>query len=258
MSEGFLRLTDVRPWYIRLLLLLVIGSPTIMGGAVHVRFHDEHYFVDLLQWTAYAVFVWLFIVACLGLKKLVEWLSVAFYIALVILFTGAVFRGVGVWERLAELLGVEFGTPDQGVKSLVRTFVILVVVYPLSLLVLTSFPASDLIKWISLRVARVVGSSTKLGLNVKAAVVLALLLRMLQHVAEVVERCLLAWQEENPAWIVPRHRADWSGSLLGRAAFFDFARTAIVAWVFAVTFHSFVVLPTLVKDFRRVTGGRFE
>lgn len=243
MQDGFLNLAEVRPWWLRLGLLLTVGSPLLTGGVLHARLHPEHFYRDLAMWTAYGVFIWLFVGSCAGLRRLVDWLTFAVLISLTIVLTGAAFRKLGIWQPLETLWMRSPTDPERSVMDLVFRLLVILSATPYGLLTLSSFPASDLIRWVSRR-----GAVRRTAWALRAAI----FLRMLQNVAEVVSRSLVAWREENPALLVPRFRSDWRGSLLGRLRFFDWAWLSVFSWCTAIATQSLEAVPLVVRDFRRM------
>jgi hypothetical protein len=242
-----LKFAQVRPWWVRLAIVVAIGSPMITGGALHARLHEEHFFRDLAWWAAYSVFVWLFILICIGLERLIQWLSVAVVSGLTVALTGAALRKLKIWESVEHavfwLTGAESAPVHQAELDLIFRLIIIMVSLPFALFVLNSFPAADLLKRIASR-----GPSKKALLTIK----LALSLRIFQHVMEVVTTSLVSWREENPEIVLPRFRDDWRGTLLGRLKFFDWARTAVWAWCLTLTLHTLLIVPVVVRDFRRL------
>jgi hypothetical protein len=245
MGQSLLNLAEMRPWWLRTAMLALIGSPLFHSSVIHSQLHKQHFFEDLGKWTAYAVFIWLFVTLCVGINLLVEWLTVATLSSLTILFTGAILRQTGLWDGLATLLGS--GAPDrqQSLMDLIFRVVMIMTATPFALLVISSFPASDLMRWVSQK------GATR---TAKIALIAAMFLRIFQHVGEVVTRCMVAWTEENPTVLLPRYRSDWVGSIVRKVGIFDWLRVSVFAWCIALATQSLVAIPTIVRDFRRVGG----
>ena len=244
--EPILNPTQIRPWWLRLGLLAFLGSPMILSKVLHGGLHEAHFFSDLGKWTAYAVFIWLFVVLCAGLKRFIDWLSVASLFGLTVMFSGALLRKAGVWLLLEKALMGVHTSAEQQVMDLFFRFIVILVSYPFALLMINSFPAADIMRWVSRRSATRAGST---------AVVVAMFIRMLQVVSEVVTRAMLAWKEENPAVVLARFRADWMGSPFHRVAILQWARLAISAWCGVIAIQTFETVPVIVRDFRRMRGA---
>jgi hypothetical protein len=137
--------------------------------------------------------------------------------------------------------------PQQSLMDLLFRFLMILASAPFALLVINSFPATDLMRWVSRR-----------GANRTTAVALvgAIFLRMLQHVGEVVTRCMVAWQEENPLVLLPRFSADWAGSIFRKIGILEWVKMAVVAWCGTIAMQSIAAVPTVVTDFRRVQAGQ--
>ncbi len=257
MGNASLKIAEVRPWWLRLFFLGLLGSPLMTSGILHRQLHEDHFFRDLAYWTAYAVFIWLLVALCVGLKTLTEWLMIASISAMTILITGAIFRKLGVWETLQKLVASPSTTDSaQDLMDLIFRFIMILVATPFALLIISSFPATDLMRWVSRQGATRTATVALVG---------AIFLRMLQHVGEVVTRCMLAWEEENPAILLPRYSADWAGSVVRKIGILEWVKVSVVAWCSVIAIHSLAAVPTVVKDFRRVreawnveTGGKRE
>ncbi len=245
IDSGWLGLTRIRPWWVRLILLALLAAPLFGKRGLHPTLHDTHVFVDIGSWTAYVCFIWGFVFVCVGVNRLIDWLSTAFMLALVLLLTGALLRKLGVWHFIEELLRVAPKDPDVVNLALIAQFFKVIATYPLALLTLVSFPASDLVRWASQLSSRRPRTWT---------LRLAILLRMLQNVAEVVTRCMVAWREENPQLIVPRFRADWHGSLFSRLGILSWAKDLLIIWPRTVAMQSLQAVPFVVRDFRRLAA----
>jgi len=244
MNTGLLDLTALKPWWLRLFILAMFGHPLTTSPVLHARLHQEHFFRALALWTGYTVFAWTFIALCVGVKTVVDWVTLASISGLTVLVTGGAFRKLGVWDWLQKLIaGVPATNPQQNLMDLIFRFIMILAATPFALLIINSFPASDVMRWVSRR------GATR---TTKAALVGAIFLRMLQHVGEVVTRCMVAWREENPRILVPRFSADWAGSLIRKMAILEWIKTAVMAWCGAIAMQSIAAVPRVVSDFRRV------
>jgi hypothetical protein len=247
MNTALVNFTSLKPWWIRAFILALIGHPLIASPVLHSQLHKDHFFKDLALWTSYMVFVWLFIEFCVGLRTFLNWITVASMFALTVLMTGAVFRKLGAWDWLQDIYhGSHVIDPQQNLMDLIFRFIMILASAPFALLVINSFPATDLMRWVSRR-----GASR----TTTAALVGAIFLRMFQHVGEVVTRSMVAWREENPRIFVPRFSADWAGSIIEKIRMLEWVKVAIVTWCGAIAVQSIAAVPTVVMDFRRVQDG---
>lgn len=242
---GYLSLSEIRPWWVRLSLLLVLGEPMLTGGSLHVRLHVDHAFLDLGYWTAYAVFIWLFVFLCVGGSRLLAWLAAASVFGLALVMGGATLTKIGVWEFLQGLLGAvgtvtEFDRVQRELDLLFRLLMILTSL-PFFLLALQSFSASAIF---AAAVRR--GAS---GGN-KVLIGLAVFLRLFQHVFELFERFLLAWREENPRMLSPRHAAD-SSSAFRSLRILEWWKTSLWVWCIALLQHSLLFVPVVVREWQQ-------
>lgn len=247
MNKGLVNLAALKPWWLRLLFFILIGHPLIWSPVLHSQLHKAHFYKDLGLWTAYTLFLWLIIGLSVGLKTLVDWVTVASISAFTVLVTGAIFRKFGIWIWLENLYPSAHSIdPTQNLMDLMFRFIMISASAPFALLVINSFPAADLMRWVSRRSASRATS---------VALICAIFLRMLQHVGEVVTRCMIAWREENPQIVVPRFSADWAGSIFLRIGVIEWVKTAVVAWCGTIAMHTLAAVPTVVADFRRVQRG---
>jgi hypothetical protein len=246
MTRPALNLAAVRPWWLRLFILAMLGHPLVASRVLHGQLHKEHLFFDIGNWTTYALFIWMFVGLCVGLKRLLDWLSIAAIFALTVLLTGAILRKTGLWSLIERTVGTTTTDPTQSLIDLLFRFFMILAATPFAMLVIESFPASDLMRWVSRR-----------GATHTARVVLvaAMFLRMFQHVGEVVTRCMVAWREENPSVILPRYRGDWVGSIFRKLGVLEWIKVSVSSWCAAIAVQSLAAIPTVVRDFRRVQSG---
>ena len=241
-SVVVLPITDVRPWWIRAFILIAISTPIFSHIVLHSTIHAEHYVDDLLKTVAYACFVWLFVGLCAGLRQLLDWLAVGVIPAITLLLTGALFRSRSIWSLIHKAVPAASANPLQGELDLVFKLLIIMIATPLALLIVGSFPATNLMRWISRK------GATR---TAHAALVGAIFLRMFQHVSEVVERSMDAWREENPDVYLPRHRGDWAGSIWSKAHLVSWFHASVTAWCKFITIQTLAAVPNIVRDFGR-------
>lgn len=243
-----LNFSQIQPSWLRLALLALISSPLFMGGALHARLHLEHWSRDLVGWSAYAIFIWLLILLSIGLERLVQWLSAATVVGLTVVISGGVLRKLHLWDLLQSLFGTAATSTvttaaGQDELDLIYRLIMIMITLPLALFAINSFPASNLIQKISVR-----SHDRRHKLRVHCA----LALRVFQHVFEVATTTLVAWREENPELLLPRFRDDWRGSAVGRLGFLKWVRIAVWTWCLALTLQTVLIVPILVRDFKRL------
>lgn len=238
---------EVKPWWVRLGLLVLTASPLLGVTDLHGQIHGAHLYTDLILWCSYGLFVWAVVGFSVGFERLLQWLSVATITGLTVAFTGAALRGMGFW-RLLESLLVDAGlsapvpTAQEATLGLVLRLLVIMISLPLALFALQSFPAPNLLR-------RVV--APRLGWLQSLSVTVAVFLRMFQHVFEVATRMLVAWKEENPQLIVPRARGDWRVSLKARLGVFGWWQSAVWAWCLGLLCQALMPVPVVARDWSR-------
>lgn len=229
--------SKVNPWWLRLLLLIVIGSP-IVGGLPRLLAATDP-MTELAACTGYAIFVWLVIYLSVGGKQLLFYLEPAVLLALTTAFTGAVVR---------KLVPALFGGGDGSALmslALVKLFVTMLTVLPYAIFCINCFSARGLLLASTAKAAR--GSAYAQ----RAAVVL----RTFQHVSETFISLLDVWREEHPRRVWPRFHADWARSKLGTLNAMTWLGHAVVVWAVALLVHSIAAIPPLVDEIDRFSAG---
>lgn len=225
----------IRPWWLRLALLTLIASPMFLPSGMHTSLHADQLFSDFATWMGYAVFLWLFIGLCVGLERLLVWLSAATVFGLALAFGGACVAKLGIWSWLNSVLGDLSGSTGTTLiehqSDLIFRLFIVMTSLPFFFLVVNSFPATDIFL-----------SAVRHGTRGRAKffVVVAVFLRLFQYVFEVFTSLWLAWREENPEKILPRHRLEFHR--------FRWAMDSLLAWCAALLVHSLIFVPTVVRD----------
>jgi hypothetical protein len=241
-----LNYAKIRPWWFRLLLLILFAFPLLGLGNLPTELHAESLFRSLGAWIAYAIFIWIIIGLAVGLDQLLSWLFVGVIFGLTVAVTGALLRHIHLWEFIEQLVAY---VSNQAVSAssdeavLVWRMIVTMIAVPYSLLMLESFPASDILH----RVARP-GRSKRKVLWLAAAI----FLRVFQHVFEVAGNLFVAWKEENPRLLWPRHRDDWHGYGSGFKGVLKWIISAIWAWSVTLLEQAMLFVPTAVRDWIRI------
>lgn len=234
MNRHKLNIASLNPWPIRLAFLIVIGLPIIMEWPL-VRHADV--FNDLLNWVLYGCFIWLFISLNLGVDQLLSQLTFAVVIGL-----NTVILGGGIL-RLLRFFGLMTISGDHLSYLLTIQLIRIMVIIPYSIFFVNCFSVSNFV----LKLSRNGGRLAIFAIHI------ALALRVLQHVSEIVTALLSVWKEENPLKILPRHRRDWNISLVGKLTFLLWVRQMILTWAFALLLHTLEAIPYLVQDIKRAS-----
>ena len=243
MAGGYINLVQVRPWWLRLAILVLIACPLFGVSALHTEIRPDHVFDDLAEWTAYSLFIWIIVGFVVGLDRLILWLSASALFGITVAISGAVIRKLGVWDAIEHL--VRATTESQASLAQTEADLVLLLIrvtatVPVALLTLQSFPASDILK----RAARPENSE-----HVREAWLLtAIAIRIFQHVFEIAGSMFLAWREENPQVLLPRYKNDWEKGVKGRLGFLGWLKTSVWAWSMGLLQQSLVFVPVAVRD----------
>jgi hypothetical protein len=199
--RGVLR---IRSLTLRLVLLLLLCIPAFnraMLDAIVPNSWATHLpppLLSALDFVAYAVVVYAVVVWTFGWKGLTQMVALATVLALTVVLTMAASSKaplVGEWLQGSKAVG-------QIDATALGQFFTMLVVIPLGLLVIHSFPPAELIS----RLRSPAGEVSEW------AVKLAILLRIYSIVVEAVSGFYAAWSEENPKVVLPRHRKDIGGT----------------------------------------------
>jgi len=214
-------------------------------GGLPVQLRSDAVFQDLGVWVSYGVFVWLLVGLAVGAEKLLSWLCVGVIFGLTVAVSGVVLRHMKVWEliqHLADYVSKSSPTVSTVEAELVKRLIVIMIAVPYSLLVLESFPASDILR----RAARPNGSK-----HAELWLAVAIFLRVFQHVFEVAGNLLLAWREENPRLLLPRHQRDWHGLGAG-AGLLRWIKSSVWSWSVTLLEQALLFVPTAVRDWSRI------
>jgi hypothetical protein len=234
-------ISEVKPWWLRLIILVIIGLPPITGWPINEFTAPTGTLNNLVIWGLYSCFIWLFIWINMGGKDLLKFLSLAFFLAIMTAFFGAMFRYIHI-----ALSGEIASNVEKISYKMMNIFVIMIAVIPYALLFISSFSATGLVSRISFKKSKFF----ILRLHIATA------LRVIQHVGEVTTKLLDVWQEENPKYIFPRHRNEMELSNLKIINWFVWFYYAVLTWCFALITHSFEVIPYITEEMRIIKNNR--
>ncbi len=233
-----LRFQCVRPWWLRLLLLLSVGLPLFTWWpATKLQLGLESFLpagqASFLVFPIITFYIWLVCLPSLGLRQMLDYLAAAFGIALTTVISGAVLR-----------LCLPFIFNEShldGQLRLLKLYFNILAVFPYSLTLLNSFSVSALMS----RLAKAEGKFREAGLH------LALALRICQHVGEVIPKLLLVWREENPELLLPRFRDDWQGTAI-LVKWPAWIVRSLAQWIFACIILTFEPIPVMVNEIEQI------
>jgi hypothetical protein len=227
-----INIANVEPAWIRLLFLIIIGIPAFTGWPLGD--YTENEAMDLVfHWVAYGCFIWLFIWLNMGQKELLSFLSLSFYLGMFTAIIGAMVRyALGYLSDSFEADVVEISF------KMMRLLVIMITVIPYSLLFIKSFSASKLI-------SRIDFNNKK---NYEIKIHLATALRAIQHVAEIAEKLLEVWKEENPRFFWPRHRINMELKRFKLINWFKWLFFSALAWVQVLLMHGLEAVPYITEE----------
>lgn len=236
------QIIEIKPWWFRLIILLLIGIPLLTGWPVSMATKSAKELMpatpeiaSIFVWMVYACFIWFVVFLIAGGKKLLEYLFVAFILGLTTAILGAIMRRV--FPFIAGGL-----SGDEISFKMVKLFIIIITVVPYSILVMNSFSARNLIE----KLTKMKGKFKTVGLH------FALALRVFQHAGEVIFNLLEIWSEEHPEKIIPRHRRGWSQEWYSVANVFPWIWEAVSSWIFACIILTFEPIPAMVDEVEKI------
>ena len=90
------QIIEIKPWWLRLIILLSIGIPVLTGWPVNIATESIKEILpvtpemaNIFVWMVYACFIWLVVFLSAGEKKLLEYLAIAFMLGLTTSISGA-------------------------------------------------------------------------------------------------------------------------------------------------------------------------
>jgi hypothetical protein len=236
-QELHLKIAEVKPWWLRLIILAIIGLPIVSGYPLPIFSTPENSIHNILLWLGYGCFIWLFILLNVGAKQLLKYLSFAFTLAIITSFLGVIVR------RIIAIVFEESAADAEYISfKMLSLLIVMISVIPYTLFFINCFSVSSF-------VARLSFDGDK---NYKLKVHLALALRVFQHVGEVISNLLLVWKEENPLMIKPRFRADLQENKLSIIGWFNWFKNSVVTWCFALLMHTLEAIPYLSEEMKAV------
>jgi len=246
----WLNISSIGTWWLRLLVLLLLGIPALSGWPLTevttgiqmlVPFELDRAgdISDLVSWVVYSSIIWLVVFSSVGIRKFLEYLAAAFIIGLTTALLGSVVR-----KAFPILSGTM--SADEISLRMVNLLLIIVTVVPYALLFINSFSAKNIIT----KLTDAKGKRKTIGLH------FALLLRVIQHAGEVIFNLLEIWAEEHPDKIFPRHRRDWRAKWYSSANMFPWAWGAVFSWIYATMIHTFEPIPGMVDEVENINHYR--
>lgn len=252
------KISSIRPWWLRLLLLFIIVIPAFTGWPIEAWAGNvmELFFQStkkanassylkisiLFLWMVYGCFIWFIVFWNVGKKRFWDYFTGAFLLGLTTVIVGALVRKAIPY--------ISFGIPPEEISF--RFFKILIIIsitVPYFMFAVNSFSPKGVIEWTR-------GRSSSEGVFSRAGLHVALVLRMFQHVGEVVFRLFEIWSEEHPEFLLPRNRRDWNIKWYSFGNFFPWALEALISWVFACLMLTFAPLPIFVTELESIARSR--
>lgn len=249
MRASYLNIAKLHPWWLRLLLLFVIAGPLLgISPVFNSEINPEHPFIDLFMWTGYAIFVWVFIGLVVGIEQLISWLTVAVVFGLPVVYSGAILRGLKIWEivnKLTQYISkADVISPANIQADLILRLILVMTAVPLLFLTLHSFPATGILRR---------ATSQKNTRHRELWLKMAIYLRVCQHLFETTSQMFLTWREENPKIIIPNFKSDWSswksGYIFG--GWIGYMRASIWVWSVSLLEQALLFIPVLVSDWKK-------
>lgn len=238
---AFLKLQNLRPWWLKMAVLVFIGYPLFSNYPAGIIAAGLEKLVpeapgNILAWPLITFLIWACCLPSLGTEKLLDYLAAAYTMAITTVVSGAILRGILPAIFPADIAADNF--------RLLRVYFNILAVFPYSLTFLNSFSVSNLMT----RFSKARGRFRNAGLH------LALALRICQHVGEVIPKLLLVWREEHPDLLLPRHRDDWHG-FSPLAKWPMWVIRSISQWIFACIILTFEPIPVMVNEIEQLYEG---
>lgn len=230
-----LNVTGIRPWWLRLFVLAIVGAPAICCWPINKLAQVDNQMSEIFLWFSYACIVWSLILVNVGPCKLLQHLSGAFIMAITVIMLGSIAR------RLFPVFSGGLSSNEISVK-MIKQLATMVTVIPYAIFVVNSFSAQGIIKHVI----------TLKGNKQKRLLHFALALRVIQHVGEVCYTLKFIWVELHPGIIYPSFKKDWKKEWYSQARIFQWLFRAISAWIFALFIHTFETVPVIVDEIRRI------
>lgn len=215
-------------WGLRLLLLAVIALPLVNMGLVTQFASDPLERISAV--TIYAVLLWLFIAANVGLDKFFSYVSTATVMVVATVVVGAAVR---------QLLGLAGSSTSEMLainERMINVLFMLMLSLPYAFFVVQSFSVSTLLERVQSR-----SKGSTIGIYI------AVWMRVFQHIAEMFPPLFSAWKEEHPSQFLPRNRGDWpqQGVLRRLVNVVDWVWNALWVWAKVLFVFSLKAVPAI-------------
>lgn len=192
-----MKIRNIKPTFLRLLVLVGVGFPCLFKWPLTLVVAKQDSFAFLGIWMTYCAFTSVIIIREVGAEQWAKWFAGACVLA--IATTGPSFISLEVWESLKKL-GFAFDKQEWTWKTLQQGLTMITVV-PYAVFMVNCFSVSRAVQ----------RASTWLGGRRTFAKRSLIILRVSQHALEVLPPLVLVWKEEHPKLILPRFRKDLSG-----------------------------------------------
>jgi len=234
--RGVLR---IRSLSLRLALLVLLAVPAFNRNILDTLLPTSliHQLplplLSVLAFVAYSIVVYAIVVWTFGIKGLTQMLALAVVLGLTVVISMAAISKapiLGDWLQGSKTLA-------QVDAKAVEQFFAMLVVIPLGLLIIHSFPPAELI----CRLRSPTGTISEHAIRV------AIVLRIYSMVADAISSFYAAWSEENPKVFLPRHRKDIGGTdKLWKLPMWFFGAAA--TWGIALVTYCIEQIPQLVTQ----------
>lgn len=238
-----IKFINIRPWWLRLSLLLVVAFPIITGYPISLLASKisltsvySQKLSMLASWLLYAVIVWLVVLFNAGLKKGRSYLFASFVLA-------AITGGIGFLIRKI-IPGVAVEQSSIGIiLKMAKIMLTITIVVPYSIMFIHCFSAKGAIESVS----------TWKGLLRVPGLHFALSMRIFQHAGEVVFNLTDIWLEEFPNMWKPDYSDTKIGTIKKISLFPVWIIQSLNAWIFACIVHTFEPIPIMVAEVEMVS-----
>lgn len=230
---------SIRPLFVRFIVLILIALPafTPVLGA----FDLSPYFpegvpkpvLQLLPYIAYATILFLVVVFTTGAIGLVRLLAIGIPLALVVSITKVLLPKIPILGVYLQGSKTDTNINEAALLQLVT----MMTVIPLALFVVQCFPPAEII-------SRIRDNSKPVSEN---AIRLAIVLRIYTVVSDAIASFWKAWIEENPSFLLPRHRSEaTSTQKIYRFPFWFIG--AAKTWALALITYTIEQIPSLIHQ----------
>lgn len=222
----------IRHPLVRLCLLLVIAIPLLSYSIVVSVSGPIGSFEFFLAWAVYLVLIYAIMIISVGIQEFAAWLAVAAVLAIVTLGTAALMFSVASW------IGIFFSTASGdpytqelwSIDLVKKAFAILGAI-PYAIFSVNSFSAAGLAQKLSSRKRTAISPH------------IVIMLRMVQHMTEIIPQLFPVWQEANPKIVWPRHDEDIDTPLKKVTTFGRWLFAAGWRWATAILVSSWEPVP---------------